>query len=75
MSLKHWIAEATLTCQMLGECLDKPLTLRQRSELHAQRARENEAQAGHMSVRRRLFEMARSGFGNYDLLYGPLSEN
>ena len=74
-SLKHWMAEATRTCQMLSECVDNPLTLQQRSELHAQRIRENEAQAAHMDFQRKLFEMARSGYGDYELVYGPLPES
>ena len=74
-SLNHWIVEATITCKMLGDSLDKPLTLQQRSDLHAQRVRENEAQAAHMDFRRRLFELARSGYGDYELMYGPLPGN
>jgi hypothetical protein len=73
-SLKEWIAEATRTCRMLGECLDKPLTLEQRSELHRQRSRENEAQSIHWKNRQKLFELARSGYGDYELVYGPLPD-
>jgi hypothetical protein len=71
-SLQTWIAEAMRTCRMLGKCLDKPLTLEQRSKLHRQRSRENESQAIHLKNRQRLFEMARSGYGDYELVYGPL---
>ena len=74
-SLQEWIVQAKLTCKLLGECLDNPLTLEHRSELHRQRSRENEAQAVHMDHRRRLFEMARSGYGDYELVYGPLPES
>lgn len=71
-SLQTWIAQAMITCRMLRECLDKPLTLEQRSELHRQRSRENEAQTIHLKNRQRLFELARSGYGDYEVLYGPL---
>jgi hypothetical protein len=74
-SLRAWITEATLTCKMLGECLNQPLTLEQRSELHRQRGRENEAQELHMMHRRQLFELARWGYGDSELLYGPLPDN
>ena len=71
-SLNLWISEATRTCRMLGECLDKPLTLEKRSELHRQRSRENDAQAIHLRNRQRLFELARFGYGDFEVLYGPL---
>jgi hypothetical protein len=57
---------------MLGECLGQPLTLQQRSQLHQQRTRENEAQALHMHHRQKLFEIARSGYQVYELVYGVL---
>lgn len=71
-SLQDWIVQANCTCKLLGECLHGPLTLEQRSVLHEQRSRENAVQAIHMKKRQRLFEMARSGYGDYELLYGPL---
>ncbi len=74
-SLQQWIVQATFTCKMLGEYLDKPLTLEQRSELHQQRGRENEAQQTHMVNRQRLFQMARAGHGDYGLVYGPFPED
>lgn len=69
-SLQHWIAEANRTCEMLGHCLNQPLTLEERSNLHAQRLRENEAQTIHMKNRQKLFEIARSGFGDFELVFG-----
>ena len=59
--------------QNLGECLDKPLTLERTSELHEQRSREKEREV-YMEHRRRLFEMARPGYAEDEILYGPLPE-
>lgn len=71
-SLKLWTVEATRTCEMLGACLSQPLTVEQRARLGEQRTRENEAHAVHMGHRQRLFEIARLGFQDYELLYGML---
>ncbi len=71
--LDDWISEAKITCTMLGECLNEPLSLQQRSDLHTQRARENEARDVYMAHRKRLFELARSGYGDLELIYAPFS--
>jgi hypothetical protein len=73
-SLQQWIFEATRTCTMLGDILQGPPSLEQRSELQNQRSLENEAQCVHMDNRHRLFQFARSGYGDHDLIYGVLAE-
>lgn len=73
-SLQVWVQEASETCRMLGECDQGPLSLERRYALHQQRIRENEAHLVHMKLRQQLFDLARTGFEEADLLYMRLPE-
>ena len=69
-SLQMWMTEAVHTCEMLTDCANFPLPLDKRAALLEQRVRENEAQAIHMEIRQRLFDLAHSGVSGPDLMYG-----
>jgi hypothetical protein len=51
---------------MLGDCAEKKLTLKQRSELAAQRTLENHLFEEYRKVRDKLLEAARIGYGSME---------
>jgi len=61
-ALKYYVHEAERMCELFGQCLPEPPSMRTRSELAEQRVRENNAHASYLEIRRQLFEAARIGY-------------
>jgi hypothetical protein len=57
---------ANKLCIMLGDCAEKKLTLKQRSETAGQRTLENHLFEEYRKVRDKLLEAARVGYGSMD---------
>jgi hypothetical protein len=62
-TLKHYVHEADRMCELFGQCLPEPSSVRFRADIVEQRARENTAYAGYVEIRRQLLEAVRMGYG------------
>ena len=65
-AFKHYVHEAERMCELFGQCLPEPSSMQTRSEIVAQRVRENNAHASYLEIRRQLFEAARIGYDASD---------
>src|SRR4051812_48606689 len=63
-ALERYLVEATKMCEMLGHSQVDPLGLMERSEINAQRLRENDAHARYHELRAQLLEAAQAGYGS-----------
>jgi hypothetical protein len=61
-TLKHYVHEADRMCELFGQCLPEPSSIQNRSDILAQRVRENSAYASYVDVRRQLLEAVRIGY-------------
>jgi len=62
-TLKHYVHEADRMCELFGQCLPQPSSIRFREDIVEQRARENKTYAAYVEVRRQLLEAVRIGYG------------
>jgi hypothetical protein len=61
-TLKHFVHEADRMCELFGQCLPEPSSVQTRSDIVAQRVRENNAYANYAEIRRQLLEAVRIGY-------------
>jgi hypothetical protein len=61
-TLKHYVHEADRMCELFGQCLPEPSSIRIRSDIVEQRVRENNAYASYAEIRRQLLEAVRIGY-------------